>query len=519
MGGSQVEQYNVYKIKKDKEHDLIEKLEKVGLQKTYQDIIEGMDCSFYFSTNPGSKPVPWISLYKEFLGSFANEGVSNRSYFGAFVISSNDFCYVISLGKTHFYLKNFCYPDFGIELGTRIIDEHSIDLKNSRLFGGNRRKNIIAYQNDSPIEFDSGEAIVYLKGKTISEVWGRKVSCGNSVQFTFKGVKTRDFPSFILKIEQKLQDKKLYDIPSSHEVREKEVISRLDTKLVDSIRNNHSMLSIEQQYVSGVEFVFLKDYDLELKTDSGWVNIDPDITIEQFNLLLEQEGIELIPENLNKIKIRASAAGIPQFTNNIRHFIDFVDEEYHFLQDGKWYKFNQPYIEFLEDAVNSIEFQVRPEHNFDSKGFETFMQGLPNEERSKWYKEKYFNEIQMKKYGFNKFDREIGLFDKYKLEFTDLYKDDTLFFVKIGIPQKLGYVMDQSLAVVNYLQQNKGIIQIGENLLRPKKICLWLILDRKIEIKRITDLKSFIFLMKLNEWRRRVENARYVPQVIVSYVK
>lgn len=511
--------YNIYKIKKSKEQDMIKKLEQVGLVKTYQERIDNMNCTFYFSSNPTNKPVHWVALYQDFLSKYSESELSNQNYFGAFILRDDYICYVVSLGKTHFYLKEFCHLDFGIEMGMRIIDKNSIDLKNSRLFGGNRKKSIVSYQSNTSIELDSGEAITYLKGKTVSDTWGRKVSCGNSVHFSVKNLKPVDLPVFVKRIEEKLQDEKLFEIPSSQEVREKQTIDQLDRQLVENIRNNQSMISMEEQFLSGVEFIFLKDCDLKLKVKGGWEAIDPDISMEDFNLLLEKNEIELEAENLDNIKIRASTESGSVFTNNIRHYVDFVDEEYHFLQDGKWYRFNQTYIDFLEEAVDSIHFHIRHEHNFNTKDFKRFMSGLSETEKKKWYAERYFNEVQMRRHGFKNFDRDIGKYDKYKMEFTDLYKDDTLYFVKMGTPQKLGYVIDQSLATVNYLVQNQREIYIGDDLLKPKNICLWLILERKTEIEKITDLRSFIFLIKINEWRRTIENANYNPQIVISYKK
>lgn len=41
----------------------------------------------------------------------------------------------------------------------------------------------------------------------------------------------------------------------------------------------------------------------------------------------------------------------------------------------------------------------------------------------------------------------------------NLYKDNILYFVKIGTPQKLGYVIDQSMSSINALKNNEtGII-------------------------------------------------------------
>lgn len=512
-------QYNIYRIKKAREGDLVAKLKSVGLCKTYDQTVDGVNCTFYLSANPKPSSIWWADLYKEFIGAATAKTISNQNYFGAFILSGDGFCYVVSLGKTHFYLKDFCHLDFGIDVGTRIIDKQSIDVKSSRLFGGRRRKTLTTYQSDSPIEFDSGEAIVYLKGKTVSDHWGSKVTCGHSVLFGVKGMQPPALPSLIRSIESKLKEDALFVIPTSQEIQDRDEIDRLDEELVQSIRGSKSMVMMDEQSISGVEFVFLKDYKLELRAGGKWWPIDPDISIEGFNELIDQTGMEFTAQTLDTVRIRASTEDGHGFTKDIRHFVDYVDDKRHFLQDGKWSIFNQNYVDFLEESVGSIEFEVRPEFNFDRHGYESFMRSRSGGERVGWYRERYFNEIQMSAFGFRSFDRQIGNYDRYKLEFTDMYKDGTLYFAKIGTPQKLNYVIDQSLAVVKYLIDNQGTIELNSTVLRPDSICILLVLDREADIKRLTDLRSFIFLMKINEWRRQVENARLRPRIVVSHCR
>ena len=99
----------------------------------------------------------------------------------------------------------------------------------------------------------------------------------------------------------------------------------------------------------------------------------------------------------------------------------------------------------------------------------------------------------------------------------DLYKENTAYFVKIGTPQKLVYVVDQAVATIKILQSQTSDIRINDQIMKLKKICLWLILDRKREILRISDINSLIFLIKLAEWQRQCSSAGYIPVIRVSY--
>lgn len=163
--------------------------------------------------------------------------------------------------------------------------------------------------------------------------------------------------------------------------------------------------------------------------------------------------------------------------------------------DGKWHKFNQS-LKFLTTQVDTIPFEYNPEWNISGK-----------------LDEGDFNKARIKD-GFSNLDKELTTLDgKYRWEKMDLYKDDTLYFVKKGVPQKLGYVIDQAINTVKLLQQHdNGMIVDGENL-PVKTICLWMIFERKTPIEKLSELNSIIFHMKLVDWKKTVDNAGYKPLI------
>lgn len=115
------------------------------------------------------------------------------------------------------------------------------------------------------------------------------------------------------------------------------------------------------------------------------------------------------------------------------------------------------------------------------------------------------------------FDKDFSYIEKYKIEKMDLYKDKTLYFVKMGEPQNLSYVIDQSLNTVKILQNNVEDIIINQIKIEPENMCLWLIFERKTTIKKLSDVRSLIFLMKLVEWKRNVIVAGYNPTINIGY--
>ncbi|MBU1684589.1 hypothetical protein KKC56_03975, partial [Patescibacteria group bacterium] len=177
---------------------------------------------------------------------------------------------------------------------------------------------------------------------------------------------------------------------------------------------------------------------------------------EELNLtalrnFVNQQNINLTA-SINDIKVKVSDEHNKGYTKPLKYFLDYVDDDRHFLLDGKWHIFNQNYIEFLKKQIDErIKIEI-PDINFSNSAFTQWRNALSEEEKvSHGYAEYYFNSLREDE-GYKNLDRDITtLQQQYKIEKMDLYKDDVAYFVKIGTPQKLGYVVDQALATIKIL--------------------------------------------------------------------
>lgn len=162
------------------------------------------------------------------------------------------------MGKSHFYLKDFCDTDFGINLAERIADYTNLKLKNSKLFGGKKNKTIISYQENSEFEYDSGESIHYVKAKTIdAKKWGEVGSFGNSAQL-HREITPDELPELVRSIEEELQKEPKIILPRATAILDEVKITELDQKLAQEILNStNAGLQPSEATVSGVDFVFL----------------------------------------------------------------------------------------------------------------------------------------------------------------------------------------------------------------------------------------------------------------------
>ncbi|MZP28711.1 hypothetical protein GTO91_03125 [Heliobacterium undosum] len=507
--------YNIYRINKSSLGDLLKKFEDVKLIKVSSKQVDEFTMDFYLSEDPGKKIVWWGTIYKSFLTKEKINQLTNLSYYACLLIYNNDTCYAVSLGKTHFYLRDYCDLDFGIDLAERILRNDNISTKNSRLFGSKKTKTLNSYQDATEIEFESGEAIFFLRGKTIDESqWGKNISCGHSVQFSLDFA-PNNLTSLIKRIESSLRSKSINTIPRSMLIKDKKKIKELDEKLVSAIINYDVQVTSSDTNLSGVDFVFSHTDIFTIIYRGLSKKVKGDLTISALNSFLSENKLSLNNEVINELKVYVESS-TGSYSKPLKFYIDFVHDRC-FLLDGVWHKFNQNYLVFLNDYVNKIKTDFSDLNNFSKKEFTDYKEKLQAEGTKYTYQENYFNLMQERN-GYINLDREITLLERYRVEKLDLYKDETWYFVKIGKPKTLGYVIDQSLVSLKTLVELGGTINYEGQTLTPKMFCLWLILDRKTKIQLLSEINSLIFKMKLAEWNRKVKLAGLETYIKVGYL-
>ena len=214
--------YNLYRLKKESQNALVKKLESVKLIKAGEKLIDGFRHEFYFSKIPDTVDIWWIQTYRDFLS--VAELPKNQIYFGVLLISNSTTLYAISLGKSHFYLRQFCDSDFGLNLAERIANKDDLRIKSSRFHRSQRSKVITTFHKGAEINFDSGESMQFLKVKTIDKTaWGNVASFGSSVQLTLS-IKPEELVGLIQRIEDELQKPPQAKFPRAELVKESDTI-------------------------------------------------------------------------------------------------------------------------------------------------------------------------------------------------------------------------------------------------------------------------------------------------------
>lgn len=495
--------YNLYRINQDQKQNLLTKLKLVDLEQISEKQIDDFNFKFYFSKKPDEIDIWWVNIFDEFLAGLQQP--KNLMYFGVLLISNDAFCYAVSLGKSHFYLRQFCDTDFGLDLAARIIDENNLKIKNTKLYKSRKSKTITAYQRGSEISFDSGESMHYLKAKTInSSKWGETASFGSSVQFNLSK-NPSDLTDFIRQIEEELKQPPRLEFPKTYIVKDVKIINELDNRLANAIIKScdNTGINVEEFSVLGIDFVFSdkSEYSLYFKRKFNEKKGLEELSLAELVKFVKEKNIDL-SQKINEVYVYTHNEFGRNYSQQLKFYLDFIDEQERYcLIDGKWHKFNQSYLKYLKIEVDSIKFIYEQEFDISSSITEDF-----------------FNRARHQNDGYINCDKVLENLNAYKVEKMDLYKDETLFFVKIGEPQKLSYVIDQSINTVKILQNNVSKIEIDEKELAVKNICLWIVFKRKNKISHLSDVNSIIFHMKLVDWKKTVKDAGFLPLIKVNYV-
>lgn len=470
--------------------------------------------SLYFSKKPLKSEVKWI---KEVRKLFKIRNVKRNNYAAVIIIETTDVLYAVSYGIAHFFLSKYCDFDFGIDIASRIISEYKV--KNSREFGGVTQKSILTYNRASEIFFEGGEAVNYIRGVPFDKKkWGKNISCGHSLKLRKRDFDITVLPRIISQIERSLANDPIkIEIPRSIRIINEEEQKKLEKLLIKNIKNKEYMIAISTQQLSGVDLIFSDKYTYHLVINGLEYEIDEDFPLEEINKIVKKNKQMDYTKLLNtRVNVKEEDQFI--YSKKLINFIDFVDSKNnYYLEDGNWFQFDKNYIKYLRNTVEKIKIDNENElKNFDEAKYNKWLKKY-NKNPKQWYREKYLNSLLEKNFNYLNYDRDFYNYEKIAVEFADLIKGSTFYFVKIGKPQKLNYVVDQSLSALKVFQHTGLTIKNNNKKISLTKFTLWIFLERKTEIKKIIEINSLIFLMKLANWRKEILLAGLEPELKISY--
>ncbi|WP_230405643.1 DUF6119 family protein [Plesiomonas shigelloides] len=355
--------YNIYKVRSNKINELLDKISSVGLveQKTINTAQYKM--RFFFSEKISGNDIWWWNTYRQFFHDHV-EKPQNKFFFGLLLctrINDENEIFAVSLGKSHFYLSKFIEFDFGINLAIRMADEDTILLKKSRYFSGAKKQDISSYENFIKDSYDPGESVEHLKVKASNkEMWGDKnIIFADSIQMDIDKSPT-ELEDIFNYINNSLSQKTIIKLPKLERVSEEELTYELDSVLFKSIIGGIANVTVDEFRVYGINICFNfneYNYQLHYKPNRKVLHkkdIGNSLEISQIaRFIIENDEIDNIDDL--KIQFRREESGL--FTKPIKEVIDFCvrhNEFDYFLKNGEWYKFNQTFMDYLKESLESI---------------------------------------------------------------------------------------------------------------------------------------------------------------------
>lgn len=321
---------------------------------------DGWDGWFYYSSDPLPGAIPWMETFESY---FEGRPIpKNRNYYAAFVFQKDDKCYVLSYGKSHFYLRPYCDFDFGIELAKRIANEDDIKQTASKRFQGKKKKDIKSYTSNTRLDVESGESVDYLQSAIVESrrgVFGKSGKFGASTLLSIDRTPS-EIGRFLTELDAVMAKPVQFKLPRTTIVTDETEIAAYDQLLIDELKAEVGVTDFTHNSYDlyGVDFVFSSDGTFEL-----WCPGEPKEELDELKIsdLKAYIAANNIPDrDILRIKIRHIPEDRPPYTCSIKDAIDFIiDKQRIVLSHGKWMRFNQDYLDFLDEYIGHIYLQKK----------------------------------------------------------------------------------------------------------------------------------------------------------------
>lgn len=490
---------NVFEVQPRGIAQLREKLEAVGMEVIRNVDQDGWQGDFYYSADANPREPAWVASFREY---FDDRPIpESHSPFAVFLFVKGDRSYAVTYGKSHFFVRPFCNYDFGVELAKRIAQEEDTRLTASKRFSGRQRKAIRAYSKATSFNIESGESVDYVQAAVLDELvddFGTIGKFGTSAQLSVD-IRAGAIGGLLTKIDAHVSEEPRFRLPRTTLITDETEVSRLDEQLLNQLQSPSGTTDFtENSYdLYGVDFVFGSVGRYTIKYGRMRQEVDQ-LTVRDLKEFIAANAIPR--EGILNIKITHRQDDGPTYTNELKRELDFIaDDERVVLADGRWMRFNQDYLDFLDQYLMGIDVEVTEEQFAEI-----------------WLSEGEFNSSsEIANAGYKVADKDFSIFktrSKTPIEAWDLQRAGTVYAVKFGTAQKLGYVCDQAMAVLELLRNKANVRKIPEF----DSYCLWLGYRSQKLPDSIADTGSIILKQKIEAWARKTEELKIRPVLKLS---
>ena len=400
---------------------------------------------------------------------------------------------------------------------------------------------INVYLNYRELSFDSGESYAKIKAKMTIEkeftLHGELVEIGHSIKTQLSENSVDCILRFIEYVESVRAREELHKIPVFSKIKDEKIIQELDHRLIEKIEENIECINISELDIIGVTEIFnSNDASFTLKYGKKHKDIQ-ELTKDNILKFMDENGLK-IKNNFLDLKVVSNKNGEPVCTDVMKRLIDFTDDDKRcLLLKGEWYSFNDDYVQYLQDSIAELEVIYDPKYDFSNKKLSDYVnrkyreekdgveyEGLTTEEikrkiKDKYYAERVFNNILSEQFGFENHDRDDDETGAGKIELMDLYKDGTMYAVKIGNSSaKLSYVVEQSISSTRMYKHH-----LFPDMPKVESVAVWIVLKRRTHLPDvngkpdISSLKMIMLKNRLDAWKKEVRILGYTPIVYLNY--
>ncbi len=535
---------NLYKIESSKvdefERILASKMDMVRtiiVPKRYNEVDEEYGFTLYSSRPSTPKDLKWNWL----LRTFGKENIRCDSSPSAILLveKDDDNVYAVTFGHSFFLVDKFADREFGFDFARKIAFD---EIKTTTLTTPNSKRNkmVSTYVNYDQLEFDSGESFAKLKAKAeIDEdftLFKPSLEIGTSIRLVTESETLERIADIIHHIENVIEtEDDKYKIPIFSKVKDIEQINNLNQRMQAEVKENPEVCISELDIIGATEVFNRNDGEFILKYKRKEKTVTS-LSNDELKSFCEENGFDF-GESVLDIIVYSLLDGEKVCHSSVKDLIDFTDDDERcLLSKGVWYQYNDDYLAYLRDSIGEIRAEYHPDFNFNAALHNDYVETqfaiarndpefadktdakLKENLKKKFYAERAFNLIMERDHGFQNFDRIGYSVGGAEIELMDLYKDKTMYAVKIGNSSaKLCYAIDQSISSLK-MYKHKLLNEMPE----IDTVAVWLVLERATHIEKngVPDIDNLEMLMlknRLDQWKKEVRLQGFKPLIYINY--
>lgn len=527
---------NIFKIDENKQEDF-----KNSLYEENHERIVVVDETEYNVTlcaemDPGDSGLSWQGILNQFNIPTI---LLNKQPKGILYVEIDNNIYAATFGSAFNKAEKFCDRNFAFKVARKFKYEK---IKSTSLANPNSNKNkvINSYLDSEYFEYDSGSAFLKIKAKLKLEegfeLFDNNIEIGTSIKLNAKQA-TLDYFIKIVNYLQEISDNEdQTPIPVFQEIKNIDEINELNNNLKNNVDFDDLKFSFSDFDIIGTTEVFYSQSSVYRISYNHYSKKVDYLDIDAIKSFCEEKSLELRDVIFDICVKIDNENGFEKL--KLIDMIDYTnDEKMAVLIKGKWYKFNDDYIANLNQSLRDVLCEHLVEFDFCQDLYDEYIDQLftnyrndPNYEqksdsdlktliKKKYYKELVFNKLMEDTGNYQNGDRSLVKVDGTRIEIDDLYKDQTIYAVKIGnSSSKLCYVVDQMDLSMRLIKNHE--INYPHNV---STISLVLIIDKKEnypdgdDVFDITQLGYLALKNAINNWQKNARLLCYAPKVIIGY--